>query len=71
MKSLSEFINEAKSFDKKEFDKMVDEAVTEMWKSFNKLETIENYLRITGQGGAKSAWKKKIKVIEDALNKFD
>jgi len=71
MKYLSEFISEAKSFNKKEFDGMVDEALTEMWKAYNKLETIENYLRKSGQAGTVSAWKKKIRVIEDALNKFD
>jgi len=71
MKNVKEYLDEAKSFNKKEFDVMVDEALMEMWKAYNKLETIENYLRKSGQAGAISAWKKKIRVIEDGLNKFD
>lgn len=71
MKTPKEFIAEAKAFNQKEFDKDVDEALKKMWKAYNELETMTNYLRQTGQGGMVTAWNKKIKPIENALNKFD
>lgn len=49
------------SFNKSEFDKVVDTAVTSLYKGLNDIELIFGYLKSNGQGGLIGAYKKKIK----------
>lgn len=70
---LDFFINESKNFKKSELDSIVSNAVTDLFKGLNTLETAFNYLKSVGQGGAVGAFKKQYKYedLKKIIDKLD
>lgn len=57
--------NKKNQFDKSEFNKILDDALTDLYHALNKIEDIiPNYLKLTGQNGLIGTFHKDIKLKE-------